>query len=95
MPSVNLRWIAKLLHINTWRNFNRIVTQKILWFGASDKFKIWLLNFQQMEVPVEVHKVIKCANSTVFYSSGGGLDDILVLTLMTLIDLHVDDLNCF
>ena len=70
MPSVNLRWIAKLLHVNAWKNFNRTVTQKLLWFGASNKFKIWLLNFQQMEVSVEVHKVIKCANSTIFPLQG-------------------------
>ena len=32
-----------------------------------------------MEVSVEVHKIIKCAiESTVFFPSGGGVDDVLV-----------------
>ena len=32
-----------------------------------------------MEVSVEVHKIIKCAiYSTVFFNSGGSVDDVLV-----------------
>ena len=32
-----------------------------------------------MEVSVEVHKIIKCTiDSTVFFTSGGGVDDVLL-----------------
>ena len=36
-----------------------------------------------MEVSVEVHKIIKCAiYSTIFFHSGGGVDDVLVRLLL-------------
>ena len=36
-----------------------------------------------MEVSVEVHKIIKCAiYGTIFFHSGGGVDDVLVRLLL-------------
>ena len=49
-----------------------------------------------MEVSVEVHKIIKCAiYNTVFFPSGGGVDDVLVkLSLIKQITKDVN-LMCF
>ena len=46
-----------------------------------------------MEVPVEVHKIIKCAiyNIVFFFPSGGGVDDILVR--LSLINQIIKDVN--
>ena len=45
-----------------------------------------------MEVPVEVDKIIKCAvNNTVFFPSGGGVDDMLVR--LSLIKQIIKDAN--
>ena len=45
-----------------------------------------------MEVSIEVHKVIKCAiYSTVFFPSGGGVEDVLVR--LPLIEKIIKDVN--
>ena len=45
-----------------------------------------------MEVSVEVHKIISCTiYSTVFFTSGGGFDDVLVR--LSLIDQIIKDAN--
>ena len=45
-----------------------------------------------MEVSVEVHKIIKCAiYNTVFFLSGGGVDDVLVR--LSLIKQIIKDVN--
>ena len=45
--------------INTGENFHRAVVHQLCWFGPKSKFKIWTLNFQQMEVYFEVPKIIE------------------------------------
>ena len=45
--------------INTGSNFHRTLAQQICLFDASNKLNILSLNFQLMELPVEVHKNIK------------------------------------
>ena len=52
--------------INTGRNFRRTLSQQFCLSGASNKLNILSLNFQLIEVPVEVHKSIKfTTNNTV------------------------------
>ena len=45
--------------INTGSNFHRTLAQQFCLFGASNNLNILSLNLQLMEVPVEVHKIIK------------------------------------
>ena len=45
-----------------------------------------------MEISVEVHKIIKCTlYNTVFFTSGGGVDDVLVR--LSLIEQIIKDAN--
>ena len=45
-----------------------------------------------MEVSVKVHKIIKCTiDSTVFFTSGGGVDDVLLR--LSLIKQIIKDTN--
>ena len=45
-----------------------------------------------MDVSVEIHKIIKCAiYSTLFFTSGGGVDDVLVK--LSLIEQFIKDAN--
>ena len=45
--------------INTGSNFHRTLAQQFCLFGALNKLNILSLNFQLMQVSVEVHKIIK------------------------------------
>ena len=64
---------------NTWRNFHSTGTQQLRWFVAYKKLTILSLNFQQIDVSAEVHKVIIFTiYSTVFFTPGGGVDDVLL-----------------
>ena len=57
MSKVNVKWTANLLHLNT------PFTQKI-WLTLEE---ILLLNFELMEVPVEVHKIINFLYIILFF----------------------------
>ena len=64
--------------INTWRNFHRTVTQHLCWFSTENKLKILSLTFQWIKVSIEVYKIICAIYNTIFFNSGGSVDDVLV-----------------
>ena len=64
--------------INTWRNFHRTVTQHLCWFRTENKLKILSLTFQWIKVSIEVYKIICAIYNTIFFNSGGSVDDVLV-----------------
>ena len=80
--------------INTWRNFHRTVTQHLCWFSTENKLKILSLTFQWIKVSIEVYKIICAIYNTIFFNSGGSVDDVLVRLSLVVQIIKDDNLMC-